>query len=99
MKENKNSIMKICSASLIIREMQVKTTVRYQFISVRMATVKKKTKNSNSWLGCRVIGTTCLLRNVYAGQEATVRTGHGTTDLFQIRKRSTSRLYIVTLLI
>ena len=35
---------------------------------------------------------TCLLRNLYAGQEATVRTGHGTTDQFQ-------RLYIVTLLI
>ena len=29
---------------------------------------------------------TCLLRNVYAGQEPTVRTGHGTTDWFQIRK-------------
>ena len=29
---------------------------------------------------------TCLFRNLYAGQEATVRTGHGTTDLFQIRK-------------
>ena len=29
---------------------------------------------------------TCLLRNPYAGQEATVRTGHGTTDWFQIRK-------------
>ena len=28
---------------------------------------------------------TCLLRNLYAGQEATVRTGHGTTDLFQIK--------------
>ena len=42
---------------------------------------------------------TCLLRNLYAGQEATVITGHGTTDWFQIRKRSTSRLYIVTLLI
>ena len=37
---------------------------------------------------------TCLLRNLYAGQEATVRTGHGTTDRFQI-----GRLYIVTLLI
>ena len=35
---------------------------------------------------------TRLLRNLYAGQEATVRTGHGTTDWFQ-------RLYIVTLLI
>ena len=30
---------------------------------------------------------TCLLRNVYASQEATVRTGHGTTDQFQIGKR------------
>ena len=29
---------------------------------------------------------TCLLRNVYAGQEATVRTGHGITDWFQIKK-------------
>ena len=29
---------------------------------------------------------TCILRNLYAGQEATVRTGHGTTDWFQIGK-------------
>ena len=29
---------------------------------------------------------TCLLKNLYAGQEATVRTGHGTTDWLQIRK-------------
>ena len=29
---------------------------------------------------------TCLLRNLYVGQEATVRSGHGTTDWFQIRK-------------
>ena len=29
---------------------------------------------------------TCLLRNLYAGQEARVRTGHGTTDWFQIEK-------------
>ena len=29
---------------------------------------------------------TCLLRNLYAGQDATVRIGHGTTDWFQIRK-------------
>ena len=29
---------------------------------------------------------TCLLRNLYAGQKATVRTGHGTTDRFQIGK-------------
>ena len=40
----------------------------------------------------------CFLRNLYAGQEATVRSGHG-TDWFQIGKGSTSRLHIVTLLI
>ena len=33
---------------------------------------------------------TCLLRNLYAGQEATVRTGYRTTDCFEIQKRSTS---------
>ena len=41
---------------------------------------------------------TCLLRNLYAGQEATVRTEHRTTDWFQ-KESSMSRLYIVTLLI
>ena len=41
---------------------------------------------------------TCLLRNLYVGQEATLSTGHGTTEVPN-RKRSTSRLYIVTLLI
>jgi len=47
---------------------------------------------------------TCLLRNLYAGLEATVRTGLGTKDLFKIGKvkeyqnRSTSRLYTITLL-
>ena len=42
---------------------------------------------------------TCLLRNLYAGQEETVRTGHGTNRLVPNRKRNMSRLYIVTLLI
>ena len=42
---------------------------------------------------------TCLMRNLYTGQEATVRTGHGTTDWFQIGKGVQSRLYIVTLFI
>ena len=41
------------------------------------------------WKILKVMGIpdhlTCLLRNLYAGQEATVRTGHGTTDWFQIR--------------
>ena len=42
---------------------------------------------------------TCLLRNLYAGQEATVRTGHGTTELVPNRERSASRLYIITCLL
>ena len=36
---------------------------------------------------------TCLLRNLYAGQEETVRTGHGTTDWFQIGKRSQTQVH------
>ena len=36
---------------------------------------------------------TCLLRNLYAGQEATVRTGHGTTDWFQIGKGVCQAIY------
>ena len=39
----------------------------------------------------------CLLRNLYAGQEATVKTRDGTMDWFKIGKGGTSRLYIVTL--
>ena len=58
--------------------------------------------HNNLWKILKEMGIpdhlTCLLRNLYAGQEATLRTGHGTTDWFH-RKRSTSRLYIVTLLI
>ena len=42
---------------------------------------------------------TCLLRNLYTGQEATVRTGYGTPDWFQIGKGVMSRLHIVTLFI
>ena len=42
---------------------------------------------------------TCLLRNLYAGQEATLRTGHGNYRFVPNRKRGASRLYLVTLLI
>ena len=45
------------------------------------------TTNSGKFLEMEIPDhLTCLLRNLYAGQEATVRTGHGTTDWFQIRK-------------
>ena len=54
--EMDNKHMKICSSLLIIREIQIKTTLRCHLTQVRMAIIKKST-NNKCWKGCGEKGT------------------------------------------
>ena len=67
-----------------------KTVPEKYFCFIDYAKVFDCMDHNKLWKILKEIGMpdhlTCLLRNLYAGQEATVRTGHGTTDWFQIGK-------------
>ena len=62
----------------------------HHFCSIDYARAFDCVDHNELWKTLKEMGIpdhlTCLLRNLYAGQEATVRTGHGTTDWFQIGK-------------
>ena len=64
------------------RKFQKKTSTTASLTTLKALTVGITT----NWKILKVMGKPSHLRNLYAGQEATVRTGHGTTDCFKIRK-------------
>ena len=83
---NRDQIAKICW--IIEKASEFQKNIYFCFIDYAKAF--NCVDHNNLWKILKVMGKpdhlTCLLRNLYAGQEATVRTGHGTTAGFQIGK-------------
>ena len=73
-----------------IRWIIKKVREKYHFCFIDYAKAFDHMDHNELWKSLKEMGIldhlTCLLRNLYVGQEAIVRTGHGTTDWFQIRK-------------
>ena len=86
---NKDSVGDAIQAKLfqILKDdVQMLHSIRYQI----WKTQQRPQDHNKLWKILKKMGIpdhlTCLLRNLYVSQEATVRTGHGTTDWFQIGK-------------
>ena len=87
-KRHRNQIKLITSARSSIKAKEFQKNIYFCFIDYTKAF--DCVDHSKLWKILKEMGIpdhlTCLLRNLYAGQKATVRTGHGTTDSFQIGK-------------
>ena len=80
---------------IIVRPREFQKSIYLCFIDYAKAF--DSVDHNNLWKILKEMGIqdhlTCFLRNLYAGQEATVRTGHGTTDWFQIGKGVQQAVY------